>query len=147
MIAVVQRVLESYVEVEGRVVGRIGKGINVLLGISKDDTSDDIKRVVEKIINLRMFEDDMGKMNLSLLDVKGQALIISQFTLLANLKKGRRPSFENSMEPVRAKGLYEEFVREFSNYTDVQSGIFGADMRVFILNDGPVTFVIDSKNL
>lgn len=147
MIAVVQRVLESYVEVEGRVVGRIGKGINVLLGISKDDTSDDIKRVVEKIINLRMFEDDMCKMNLSLLDVKGQALIISQFTLLANLKKGRRPSFENSMEPVRAKGLYEEFVREFSNYTDVQSGIFGADMRVFILNDGPVTFVIDSKNL
>jgi len=147
MIAVVQRVIKSSVEVDGKVVGEIRKGVNVLLGVAEDDTEEDINKLVNKIVYLRMFEDEDKKMNYSLLDINGEALIISQFTLLANLKKGRRPSFEYAAKPDKAKALYEKFVEEFSKYVKVQTGIFGADMKVYILNDGPVTFILDSKQL
>jgi len=147
MIAVVQRVVKSSVEVDGKVVGEIRKGVNILLGIAAEDTEEDINKLVNKIVYLRMFEDENKKMNHSLLDIDGEALIISQFTLLANLKKGRRPSFEYAAKPDKAKALYEKFVEEFSKYVKVQTGVFGADMKVYILNDGPVTFILDSKQL
>ncbi len=147
MIAVVQRVNNSWVEVDGKVVGKIGKGINILLGVEKGDTQEDIKKLLNKIPFLRIFEDENGKMNLSLLDVKGEALVISQFTLAGNVKKGRRPSFENAEKPEKAKELYEIFVKELSQYVPVQTGIFAAHMKVFIENDGPVTFIINSKEL
>lgn len=147
MIAVVQRVIESSVEVDGKVVGEIRKGVNILLGIAEEDTEEDVNKLVNKIVYLRMFEDENKKMNYSLLDINGEALIISQFTLLANLKKGRRPSFEYAAKPDKAKALYEKFVEEFSKYVKVQTGVFGADMKVYILNDGPVTFILDSKQL
>jgi len=147
MIAVVQRVLESYVEVDGKVVVRIGKGLNILLGVVRGDTEEDIDKLVNKIVNLRIFEDENGKMNLSVLDVKGEVLVVSQFTLAANVKKGRRPSFENAEKPERAKELYEKFVKKISQFVPAKTGIFAADMKVFILNDGPVTFIIDSKEL
>lgn len=147
MIAVVQRVLHSKVEVDSKVVGEIGKGVNILLGVEKEDSINDVKKLVDKIVNLRMFEDENGKMNFSLIDVNGEALVVSQFTLLANLKKGRRPSFENAANPDTAKELYQEFVKEISKFVKTQTGIFGADMKVFILNDGPVTFIINSKEL
>ncbi|WP_299228728.1 D-aminoacyl-tRNA deacylase [Sulfurihydrogenibium sp.] len=147
MIAVVQRVIKSSVEVDGKVVGEIRKGVNILLGVAEEDTEEDINKLVNKIVYLRMFEDEDKKMNYSLLDINGEALIISQFTLLANLKKGRRPSFEYAAKPDKAKALYEKFVEEFSKYVKVQTGIFGADMKVYILNDGPVTFILDSKHL
>ncbi|MBX0311886.1 MAG: D-tyrosyl-tRNA(Tyr) deacylase [Sulfurihydrogenibium sp.] len=147
MIAVVQRVIKSSVEVDGKVVGEIEKGVNILLGIAEEDTEEDVNKLVNKIVYLRMFEDENKKMNYSLLDINGEALIISQFTLLANLKKGRRPSFEYAAKPDKAKALYEKFVEEFSKYVKVQTGVFGADMKVYILNDGPVTFILDSKQL
>ncbi len=147
MIAVIQRVSQSYVEVNGKTVGKIGKGLNILLGVVKGDSEEDIKKLVNKIVNLRIFEDEKGKMNLSLLDIKGEALIISQFTLAGNVKKGRRPSFDNAERPDRAKKLYEIFSSEFSKFVHVETGIFAADMKVYIVNDGPVTFIINSKDL
>ncbi|MEZ0324182.1 MAG: D-aminoacyl-tRNA deacylase [Hydrogenothermaceae bacterium] len=147
MIAVVQRVLESYVEVEGKVVGKIGKGVNILLGVSKEDTEEDVLKLINKIVNLRIFEDQNGKMNLSLIDIKGEALVVSQFTLVANLRKGRRPSFDFSADPEYANRLYSLFVKEISKHIPTQTGIFGADMKVYILNDGPVTFILNSKDL
>jgi len=147
MIAIVQRVIKSSVEVDGKVVGEIRKGVNILLGVAEEDTEEDVNKLVNKIVYLRMFEDENKKMNYSLLDINGEALIISQFTLLANLKKGRRPSFEYAAKPDKAKALYEKFVEEFSKYVKVQTGIFGSDMKVYILNDGPVTFILDSKQL
>jgi D-tyrosyl-tRNA(Tyr) deacylase len=147
MIAIVQRVIKSSVEVDGKIVGEIRKGVNILLGVAEEDTEEDVNKLVNKIVYLRMFEDENKKMNYSLLDINGEALIISQFTLLANLKKGRRPSFEYAAKPDKAKALYEKFVEEFSKYVKVQTGVFGADMKVYILNDGPVTFILDSKQL
>ena len=148
MRAVIQRVKESKVVVEGKVVGQIGKGLNILLGIGKGDTEEDIKKLVKKILNLRIFENEEGKFHYSLLDVGGEVLVVSQFTLYANVKKGRRPSFEEAEEPVRAKELYEKFVREIKSYgVKVETGIFGAMMDVYILNWGPVTIIIDSKEL
>ncbi|MEJ5173038.1 MAG: D-aminoacyl-tRNA deacylase [Hydrogenothermaceae bacterium] len=147
MIAVIQRVLESHVEVDGKVVGKIGKGVNILLGVSKEDTEEDVIKLVNKVVNLRMFEDQNRKMNLSILDIKGEALVVSQFTLVANLKKGRRPSFEFSADPHYAEKLYNLFVNEISKYIPTQTGIFGADMKVYIVNDGPVTFILNSKDI
>ena len=146
MRAVVQRVKESRVIVEGRLVGEINKGFNVLLGISKDDTIEDLKYIKDKIINLRVFEDENDKMNLSLLDIKGDILAISQFTLYGDCRKGRRPNFMNAMCGDEAKALYEEFVKMLKESgLKVETGEFGAHMNVEIENDGPVTILLDSK--
>lgn len=146
MRAVVQRVNHSSVIVDGKMVGEIGKGLNVLLGVEEGDSEKDVVYMVEKIINLRIFEDDQEKMNLSLLDVKGEMLCISQFTLMGDCRKGRRPSFSNAARPDEANTLYEKFV-EAVNLAGirVETGQFQAHMIVDIQNDGPVTMLIDSK--
>jgi len=147
MIAVLQRVLYSSVEIEGKIVSEIDKGLNILLGILKEDTKEDIDKLVKKIVNLRIFEDNNGKMNLSLLDTKREVLVVSQFTLAANVKKGRRPSFDNAMEPKKAKEFYQDFCKKLREFTQVKEGVFKATMKVTIVNDGPVTFVLNSKDL
>ncbi len=149
MRAVIQRVNSSSVKVEGKVVGSIGRGLNILLGVGKGDTEEDIKKLVRKIVNLRIFENEEGKFHHSLLDIEGEALVISQFTLYANVKKGKRPSFEEAESPQRAKELYERFIEELksSGVKKVESGVFGAMMEVFIENWGPVTVVIDTREL
>ena len=146
MRAVVQRVTYSSVEVDGVIVGEINKGFNVLLGISKEDTEEDIKYIKDKIINLRIFSDENDKMNLSLLDIQGELLLISQFTLYGDARKGRRPNFMNALGGEEAKSFYDKFV-EIMKETGlkVETGIFGADMKVDIKNDGPVTILLDSS--
>ena len=146
MRAVVQRVLSSSVKVEDVIIGEINKGINVLIGISKDDTVEDLKYIKEKIINLRIFEDENGKMNLSLMDIKGEILAISQFTLYGDCRKGRRPSFMDAEGGEKAEKLYNDFIEMLKETSlKVETGKFGADMKVDIQNDGPVTLLIDSK--
>lgn len=146
MRAVVQRVTYSSVEVEGVIVGEINKGFNVLLGISKDDTEEDMKYIKDKIINLRVFSDENDKMNLSLLDIKGELLLISQFTLYGDARKGRRPNFMNALGGEEAKKFYDKFIEMMKETgLKVQTGIFGADMKVDIKNDGPVTILLDSS--
>ncbi|MGL4453389.1 MAG: D-aminoacyl-tRNA deacylase [Sarcina sp.] len=146
MRAVVQRVTSSQVVVDGQIVGKINKGFNVLLGISKEDTLDDLKYIKDKVIGLRVFEDENGKMNLSLKDVGGELLLISQFTLYGDCRKGRRPNFMAAQGGEKAKKLYETFV-EMCKEEDlkVETGIFGADMKVSIENDGPVTLLLESN--
>jgi D-tyrosyl-tRNA(Tyr) deacylase len=144
--AVVQRVSSSSVTVDKEVIGKIDKGIMVLLGINDDDNSKDIDYLVDKIVNLRIFEDENEKMNLSLLDIKGELLVVSQFTLYGDCRKGRRPNFTDAAKPDKAIPLYEEFIDKAKNYKlKVQTGKFGAHMNVDIMNDGPVTLLIDSK--
>lgn len=146
MRAVVQRVTKGQVTVEGEVIGAIGKGFVVLLGIGRDDTSHDIEYLVDKIVNLRVFDDAAGKMNCSLLDVGGELLAISQFTLYGDCRKGRRPSFIAAAAPEEAVLLYNEFVKKVATYgIAVATGRFQALMQVDIHNDGPVTLLIDSK--
>lgn len=146
MRAVVQRVSSSKVVVNSEVIGNIDKGFNVLLGISKNDTIEDALYLKDKIINLRVFEDENDKLNLSLKDVDGELLIISQFTLYGDCRKGRRPSFIEAEGGEKAKELYDFFVEECrKEISKVQTGKFGADMKVSIENDGPVTLMIDSK--
>ncbi len=147
MIAVIQRVTKSSVSVDGKVVGSINRGFNILLGVFEDDTQKDIDKLVQKIVKLRVFSDECGKMNLNITDVCGAALVVSQFTLAGDVKKGNRPSFTKAKKPQEAKILYLEFIDKLSNYIEVQSGIFGANMSVEITNDGPVTFILDSKEL
>ena len=143
---VVQRVMESNVKVDNKIVGQINKGFLVLLGIKSTDTKKDADYLVRKLINLRIFTDENDKMNLALKDVSGELLIISQFTLYGDCKKsGNRPSFSDSAKPDIAIPLYEYFVEECKKQIDVvQTGIFGADMKVSLLNDGPVTIILDS---
>ncbi|EKY26219.1 D-aminoacyl-tRNA deacylase [Clostridium celatum] len=146
MRAVVQRVTYSSVKVDGEIVGEINKGFNVLLGISKEDTEEDMKYIKDKIINLRVFNDENDKMNLSLLDVKGELLLISQFTLYGDARKGRRPNFMNALGGDEARKFYEKFIEMMKDTgLKVQTGIFGADMKVDIKNDGPVTILLDSS--
>ncbi|HFC03989.1 MAG TPA: D-tyrosyl-tRNA(Tyr) deacylase [Nitratifractor salsuginis] len=147
MIALIQRVSRSSVRVEGRIVGEIGTGVNILVGVVRGDTREDIDRLISKIPVLRIFPDERGRMNRSLIDIGGSALVISQFTLAADLKKGRRPSFDKALPPEEARKLYEEFCRELSQHVPVERGIFGAMMEVEILNDGPVTLILDSHAL
>lgn len=148
MKVVIQRVTSSNVKVDGKIVGEINQGLNILLGVLKDDTKEDIQKLINKIINLRIFSDENGKMNKSIQDIDGELLVISQFTLAGNCKKGRRPSFDNSASPDIAKNYYEEFINQAKQYIkNVQSGIFAASMEVNIINDGPVTFILDSKEL
>ena len=146
MRAVVQRVTYSSVEVNGEIVGEINKGFNVLLGISKEDTEEDMKDIKDKIINLRVFSDENDKMNLSLLDIQGEVLLISQFTLYGDARKGRRPNFMNALGGEEAKKFYDKFIEMMKETgLKVQTGIFGADMKVDIKNDGPVTILLDSS--
>lgn len=146
MRAVVQRVSSSSVCVNEKVIGEIGAGFNVLIGISKDDTLEDLKYIRDKVINLRVFHDENDKMNLSLLDIKGEILVISQFTLYGDCRKGRRPNFMQAQGGEEAEKLYEEFLKLIKESNlKVQCGEFGADMKVQINNDGPVTILLDSK--
>lgn len=146
MRAVIQRVNFSSVKICGNIVGRIGKGLNVLLGITKDDTGEDIKYLKDKIVNLRIFEDETNKMNKSLKDINGELLIISQFTLYGDCRRGRRPNFMNALNGEEAEILYNEFVKQCKDEINVvQTGEFGAYMKVSIENDGPVTIILDSK--
>ena len=142
---VIQRVKESSVSVDGKVIGQVGQGVCVLTGIAPTDTEKDLDWMAGKLVNLRIFEDEAGKMNLSLLDIHGGALIISQFTLLADCVKGRRPSFIGAGDPKIAQELYLKFLDKVAALgVPVAHGIFGADMQVYIHNDGPVTFVLES---
>ena len=148
MRAVVQRVTNADVKIDGRVNGKIDDGLLVLLGVGNGDTEEDMKYIADKIIKLRIFSDENDKMNLSLEDVGGSMLVISQFTLYGDCSHGRRPYFGNAMEPVSANEMYEKFVayiREQGIHTE--TGEFGADMKVSLTNDGPVTIILDSKEL
>lgn len=149
MKAVIQRVTRAKVTVEGKITGEIGKGFLILLGVKKGDGEEQMKLLAKKISELRIFEDENEKMNLSLLQVGGSALVVSQFTLLADTSHGRRPSFFESAPPAEANELYEKFTEELKNngVENVQTGIFGADMAVELLNDGPVTIVMDTDEL
>ncbi len=149
MKAVIQRVLQSDVKIDGRIAGEIGKGYMILLGVVDGDTKDDADKLIKKIPVLRIFEDENGKMNLSCLDVGGEILVISQFTLCADCSHGRRPSFTKSAPPSDANALYEYFVEglKATGIKKVQTGEFGADMKVSLINDGPVTIILDSKEL
>ena len=141
---VIQRVKEAKVEVESKIVGKIEKGFLVLIGIKKGDKKQQADYLVKKLCNLRVFEDNNGKMNLSLKDVKGKLLIVSQFTLYGDCSDGNRPSFIEAAKPEEAIPLYEYFCEECAkNSIEVQRGIFGADMKVHLLNDGPVTIIIE----
>jgi D-aminoacyl-tRNA deacylase len=145
MRAVIQRVTYAKVEVEGTVRGEIGPGVLVLLGVSRTDTAEHADFVAAKIVNLRIFSDDQGKMNRSLLDTGGAMLAVSQFTLYGDCRKGRRPSFDDAAPADRARQLYEYFVQAARRLgVDVQTGVFQADMAVTLVNDGPVTLIIES---
>ena len=148
MRAVVQRVTDGSVTIEDRVRGKIGKGFVVLLGIHTDDTPEMVDFFADKIVNLRVFEDEAGKMNRSLLDAGGAILLVSQFTLYADCSHGRRPSFIEAARPEKAIPLYERMIERLRGYSiPVETGEFGADMQVRILNDGPVTIVLDSNDI
>ena len=144
MRAVVQRVREASVIVDGEVVGACGVGLAILLGVAATDTEADAERLAAKVARLRIFENDAGKFDLSLLDVRGEALAVSQFTLVADTGKGNRPSFTAAAEPELAQPLYERFVRALRDLgVPAQAGVFGARMQVALVNDGPVTIVLD----
>lgn len=147
MKAVIQRVQYASVAVEGNIIGKIENGFLILLGITHEDTEKDVLWLANKIKDLRVFEDENGKMNLSLEEVKGEVLIVSQFTLYGNCMKGRRPAFIDAARPELAIPLYEKFLETFQSFgIKTESGKFGADMKVELLNDGPVTLIIESKD-
>ena len=148
MRVVVQRVSQSSVIIESDIVSSISKGLLILLGVENNDTLDDVNWLVRKIINLRIFTDIDGKMNNSIIDINGDIIVVSQFTLHAKTKKGNRPSYINAAPPKIAIPLYENFVKFLKNESklNVFTGEFGADMKVSLINDGPVTIIIDSKN-
>lgn len=145
---VIQRVTSANVSIDGAIVGQIGKGVMILLGITPDDTTADADWLVGKVSRLRIFDDANGVMNLSLQDIGGEALVVSQFTLMASYRKGNRPSYIHAAPPSVAIPLYEYFVKELQAVIGrpVPTGQFGADMQVSLTNDGPVTIVMDSKN-
>ncbi|MBL8074499.1 MAG: D-tyrosyl-tRNA(Tyr) deacylase [Nitrospira sp.] len=146
MKAVIQRVTSASVEVDGQVVGEIRHGLMVLLGVAKGDAESDIRYLIDKIRSLRIFSDEQGKMNRSLVDVGGAVLLVSQFTLLGRTANGRRPSFDDAAPPELAKRLYEQVATGLrESGTVVETGIFAAHMKVALVNDGPVTFVLDSQ--
>ena len=148
MRAVLQRVARASVTVEGEVLGKIGKGFMILLGVEDADTEEITDKMADKICKLRIFEDENGKTNLSLADVNGELLLVSQFTLYANCRKGNRPSFIEAGAPDEANKLYEYIISEASKHVPVvEHGIFGADMKVELLNDGPFTLMLESEQL
>jgi len=144
----IQRVSHASVAVDKKIVGQIGRGLLVLCGFKKGDIKTNLGKIAEKCLNLRIFEDDQDKMNLSLLDISGEILVVSQFTLYANCRKGRRPGFDNSMPPDAAEKMYEQLITEFqTTRLKVKSGIFGAKMDIALNNDGPVTIMLDDDEL
>ncbi len=146
MRVVIQRVKESYVSIDNKIYNRINKGYMLLVGFTIDDGMEDIDYIVNKIINLRIFDDDAGVMNKSILDIGGEVLSISQFTLYADTKKGNRPSYIKALKSEYSTKLYDEFNNKLKQYVSVKTGLFGADMQISLINDGPVTICIDSKN-
>lgn len=148
MRAVLQRVTEARVEVAGQTVGEIGAGLLVLLGVARVDTNSDADYLAEKIVNLRVFDDDEGKMNRSLLETSGEMLVVSQFTLYGDVRRGRRPSYSDAAEPEKANDAYEYFVKCVqSSGVRVETGVFQAMMKVSLTNEGPVTILLDSRKL
>lgn len=149
MKAVIQRVSRASVTIDGEIVGSVNQGFLILLGVEQGDTKAEAEKLIKKIPVLRIFEDENGKMNLSCLDISGEMLVVSQFTLCADCSHGRRPSFIGSAPPDIANELYEYFVDQLKNsgVKKVETGRFGADMKVDLLNDGPVTIILDSKDL
>ena len=144
MRALIQRVTSASVKVEGKIVGKIGKGFLIFLGVYEEDIEEKIEKLTKKIVNLRIFNDENDKMNLSIKDVKGEILLISQFTLCADIRKGNRPSFVSAKNPKDANKIYEKIIESIRNENIiVEKGIFGADMKVELLNDGPVTILLD----
>lgn len=144
----IQRVKYAEVKVDGKSTGRIDNGLLIFLGVGKNDNEEIVDKYVKKMANLRIFEDENNKMNKSIIDIKGQLLVVSQFTLYADCANGNRPSFTNACEPSRANELYEYFKHKCCEYVSkVESGIFGADMKVELLNDGPVTIILDENSI
>ena len=148
MRAVIQRVLNADCKVDGEITGSIGQGFLVLLGIEDADTDDDLQWLAQKIVNMRVFGDENGLMNKALADINGDILLISQFTLFAQTKKGNRPSFIRAARPDKAIPMYEQMIKVMTELTGkkVETGIFGADMKISLLNDGPVTIIMDTKD-
>ena len=147
MIAVIQRVEKANVSIDGALHSEIGKGLLILLGVKQGDDERDAQLLAKKISNLRIFSDENGKMNLSVLDICGSVLVVSNFTLLANYKKGNRPDYMNGAKPDEANRLYERFCELINEFVPTQKGVFGADMQIDIIIDGPVTIVMDSEVL
>jgi len=148
MIAVIQRVSKASVSIDQEVKGSIGQGLMVLLGVHREDTAEDVEWLSSKMVNMRIFSDEEGKMNLALPDVGGSILLISQFTLHASTKKGNRPGYSEAARPETAVPLYEHMIKRLSEKTGtaIQTGEFGADMQVALINDGPVTIIVDTRN-
>lgn len=146
MKVVIQRSLASSVEVDNKLINKIEKGMVILVGVNVEDTSEDVDYLVRKTLNLRIFDDENGVMNKSILDVGGEILSISQFTLQASTKDGNRPSYINAMKGEEAVKLYEEYNKKLNEKIKTYPGVFGAEMKVSITNDGPITIIIDSKN-
>lgn len=146
MKVVIQRALASNVEVDNKLINKIEKGMVILVGVNVEDTSEDVDYLVRKTLNLRIFDDENGVMNKSILDVGGEILSISQFTLQASTKDGNRPSYINAMKGEEAVKLYEEYNKKLNEKVKTYPGVFGAEMKVSITNDGPITIIIDSKN-
>lgn len=148
MRAVIQRVIEASCKVNGEITGKIDQGLLVLLGIEDLDDEEDLKWLAQKIVNMRIFSDEQGLMNKSVIDIKGSILLISQFTLFASTKKGNRPGFTRAARPEKAIPLYEQMIAELEVLSGkkTEKGIFGADMKISLVNDGPVTIVVDTKD-
>lgn len=144
MLGLIQRVSEASVVADGKLTGNISRGLLLFLGVQKDDTEAHVEKLARKVVNYRVFSDEKGHMNLSLLDIGGDLLVVSQFTIAADTRKGRRPSFSSAAAPDQAEVLYDEFLRQASDFCPVSAGKFGADMKVSLINDGPVTFMLDA---
>ena len=143
---VIQRVKESNLKIDGNNFSSIGNGMVILIGISKEDDTSKLKKIVTKLSNLRIFNDEFGKMNKNINDIKGEILVVSQFTLYADIKKGNRPSFTNAAKPIIAINIYEKFIDELQAVinTKIKTGQFGADMKIELINDGPVTIILEN---